>query len=392
MQLFAPLILLLIGLGTSSLWRTWGRRPELLWMGVGLVGFGLGLLVQATRWPAPFLHFVLVFSLCYVVGAIAMAKALALRFKVAVPNGAALCLGLILLVLQVWFTEVSPHREIRVYGLTTGIMVLMGLPLVHWKSMRVRSRLDQLLRWFYPACIILNVVRAFVLLPSAHGISQELFVQSAYWISIHFTALLLTPLVAGILVLAVVNEALRALKNERNHDPLTQLLNRRGFVEGMQQLRRRDQRGPWALLLCDLDRFKRINDQWGHPAGDRVLCTAAQVLQQQIGPHDLVARYGGEEFAILLCAADAQQAQRIAERMRQQLAQTPMRPLAGQRVTLSIGVTTLRALTPEALNHALAQADALLYRAKRTGRNQVVVAKGVPNVRASGAHPRALHA
>lgn len=392
MQLFAPLILLLIGMGTSSLWRTWGRRPELLWMGLGLISLGLGLLVQVLRWPTVFLHFVLAFSLCYVVGAAAMAKALALRFKVAMPQRAALCLGLILLAMQVWFTEVAPNREVRVYGLTTGVMLLMGLPLVHWKSMRIHSRLDQLLRWFYPACIALNVLRALLLLPSAYGVSQELFVQSGYWISIHFTALLLTPLVAGLLVLAVVHEAVHALQHERNHDPLTHLLNRRGFIEGMQQLRRRQQQGPYALLLCDLDHFKRINDQWGHSAGDCVLCAAAQLLQQQVGSHGLIARHGGEEFAVLLCGTDVWQAQRVAERLRHQLAQMPMQPFTSQRVTLSIGVAALRALTPEALKQAFSQADALLYRAKRSGRNQVVAARMVPRAHLSRMPPPGHHA
>lgn len=391
MQLFAPLILLLIGMGTSSLWRTWGRRTELLWMGLGLIGFGLGLLIQVVRWPANFLHLVLTFSVCYALGATAMAKALAQRFKVPMPHGWALCLILALLALQMWFTAVEPNREVRVYGFTTGVMLLMGLPLVHWQSMRIHGRLDQLLRWFYPACIALNVLRTLVLLPSAHGMSQSQFLQSWYWMSLHFTALLLTPLVASLLVLAVVHEALQTLKHERSHDPLTQLLNRRGFLASVQQLRHRKQTAPYALLLCDLDHFKRINDQWGHQTGDHVLRATAQLLQQLVGSRGLVARYGGEEFAVLLYAADVQHAHDTAERIRHQLAHTPMPGLQYHRMTMSIGVAPLRCLAPEAIKQAFSQADALLYRAKRSGRNQVMTARPRPSARPSPVRAHVLH-
>ena len=391
MQLFAPLILLLVGIGTGSLWRTWGRRPELLWMGLGLFGFGLGLLVQVVRWPTDFLHLVLAFSLCYALGAVAMAKALAQRFKVPMPYGWALGLVVALLGLQVWFTAVVPLREARVYGFTTGVMLLMGLPLVHWKSMRIHGRLDQLLRWFYPTCIALNVLRTLVLLPAAHGVSQPQFFQSWYWMSVHFTALLLTPLVASLLVLAVVHEALQTLKHERSHDPLTQLLNRRGFLDSVQQLRRSKYTGPYALLLCDLDHFKRINDQWGHQAGDHVLCATAQLLQQLVGTRGLVARYGGEEFAVLLYATDVQHAHATAERLRHQLGALPLPGLQHQRVTMSVGVTALRGLTPDAINQAFAQADTLLYRAKRSGRNQVMAARNTAGAHRPPARAQALH-
>ncbi|WP_326534769.1 sensor domain-containing diguanylate cyclase [Pseudorhodoferax sp.] len=158
-------------------------------------------------------------------------------------------------------------------------------------------------------------------------------------------------------------------------DGLTGLANRRRFDESLAiECRRavREQR-PLALLLLDLDNFKRLNDTHGHPVGDEVLRRFAALLAgfaQRAG--DLAARCGGEEFALLLPQTDAAQAAGLAEAMRQAVGDLP--PLPGDVAvpTVSIGVAALaEAATPELL---VALADAALYRAKRGGKNRVEAA------------------
>ena len=156
-------------------------------------------------------------------------------------------------------------------------------------------------------------------------------------------------------------------------DGLTGLLNRRTFDTQLQARLREAQRyrRPLSLLLLDVDHFKKVNDTYGHPAGDVVLQGVARLAQVQARETDLVARYGGEEMALVLPETDARGALIIAERIRAAVAaaQHPTEQGALQ-VTLSIGVATWPGAgeDPEAL---LASADKALYRAKQSGRNRV---------------------
>ena len=164
-------------------------------------------------------------------------------------------------------------------------------------------------------------------------------------------------------------------------DALTGLANRRHFGDQLaQEVARAAGLGkPVALVTMDIDHFKSINDQYGHPAGDAVLRTVAVLLEEQVRGSDLLARVGGEEFAVLAVEAPLAEATRLGERLRAAIDDaSPMN--VGRsvvKVTISVGVAVLwpRAgdmlRTPERL---LAAADDALYRAKRNGRNRVEVA------------------
>ncbi|HEV7456118.1 MAG TPA: GGDEF domain-containing protein [Roseococcus sp.] len=161
------------------------------------------------------------------------------------------------------------------------------------------------------------------------------------------------------------------------HDPLTGLPNRTGFAEEVARALARAARegGPVAAAMLDLDRFKRINDGWGHAAGDAVLRGAAEALRQAMRPDDVLARMGGEEFALLLPGLDAEAALPVIERLRAAVEQAVPHPGGGaERVTLSAGVATMEAPHAEALEAALRSADGALYAAKAAGRNRALPA------------------
>ncbi|MEB3263869.1 MAG: diguanylate cyclase [Synechococcus sp.] len=162
------------------------------------------------------------------------------------------------------------------------------------------------------------------------------------------------------------------------HDPLTNLFNRRGFLERAVPELTRSLRYfiPLALLMLDLDHFKAINDRWGHTTGDLVLQRLARLLEASMRGGDLVGRLGGEEFVILLSHTGPGEAHQIAERLRQEVAvmvhHTALPSPEEFTITVSIGCAMASPGVPiEAL---LDQADQALYRAKEEGRNRVVLA------------------
>jgi diguanylate cyclase (GGDEF)-like protein len=177
-------------------------------------------------------------------------------------------------------------------------------------------------------------------------------------------------------VMVMVKERLELqLRHAALVDPLTGIANRRAFFgRGERLLARIGTRGgSAALLMIDLDQFKRINDTHGHEAGDRVLCAFCADTAGLLRPTDLLARTGGEEFACLLPDTTMPDAARVAERIRLQFA--ARRPTIGtpDKVTVSIGVATT-ASSGFTLNSLMEAADRALYAAKANGRNRVELA------------------
>ncbi len=173
------------------------------------------------------------------------------------------------------------------------------------------------------------------------------------------------------------------------HDPLTAIRNRRGFLDAADALIATAARtqASVALLLLDIDRFKAINDDHGHDAGDIVLCTIAARLARWESAHCTVARLGGEEFALLTISPDLP-ALDFAEQVRAEIAACDHRATIGdQRVTISIGVAEGRPRVD--LAELYRNADRALYAAKRGGRNQVRHADKVPAPVASEQRPAA---
>jgi diguanylate cyclase (GGDEF)-like protein len=159
-------------------------------------------------------------------------------------------------------------------------------------------------------------------------------------------------------------------------DSLTNLYNRWFFLNQVGSLAEFGSRRGLglAVLMLDLDHFKRINDSFGHDTGDAVLRGVAAVLRESTRPEDLVARYGGEEFVLALPAAAADQATERAERIRTTLASRPIPAPSGElNVTASLGLAYARPGRLGSPNALITAADRCLYQAKRTGRDRLVI-------------------
>jgi len=174
-----------------------------------------------------------------------------------------------------------------------------------------------------------------------------------------------------------LEEQRRAIEALANTDALTGALSRRHFLElaGRERARAAREGGGLAVLLLDIDHFKRVNDTHGHAGGDAVLRAFHATCATQLRAHDLLGRLGGEEFGVVLPATGREVARQVAERLRAAVAAGPVTLPGGAAVaiTVSIGLA-FTASAAEDIDSLLAAADAALYRAKREGRNRVVEA------------------
>jgi len=169
--------------------------------------------------------------------------------------------------------------------------------------------------------------------------------------------------------------ALERIQSLATRDELTGLLNRRAAIDSLRaELRRRDRVKPMmCVALIDLDRFKRINDDHGHAAGDRVLRTFAEVAAAEVRAPDVLSRWGGEEFLLMMPATDEGEGLACLERVRRRLQQVVFDDLApGLRVSFSAGVAAC--LDEDDLEPAIDRADRAMYQAKNAGRDRVVCA------------------
>jgi len=178
------------------------------------------------------------------------------------------------------------------------------------------------------------------------------------------------------LELQKANEKLREIATR---DGLTGLHNHRHFQEVMVKEIGRTVRykKPLTLLMIDIDRFKRVNDEYGHPAGDKVLTTVSDIMRQTVRESDLLARYGGEEFSILLPETDLNGGTILAERLRRAIEMTSISVDNHTiKVTISIGITTYNLDSGHSGKAKFVQsADRGLYLSKESGRNRISIVK-----------------
>ena len=171
-----------------------------------------------------------------------------------------------------------------------------------------------------------------------------------------------------------------ALRDQATRDPLTGLWNRGAILDilGDELARSAREGSVLGILMADLDCFKHINDTYGHPIGDEVLCGVARAMRDSVRRYDAVGRYGGEEFLIVLPGCDESNAVSHAERLRAAVRRVTVETsLASVHPSISLGVAVSNRHTSLDIGDLIQAADAALYRAKNAGRNRVEVGLAV---------------
>jgi diguanylate cyclase (GGDEF)-like protein len=253
--------------------------------------------------------------------------------------------------------------------------ILMTYTLLNaWEFYRARSA-GLMSRWPLIA-ILLGHAAIFLLRVPLAATLTDADTRHAWFVVFSLEAMLAAFCGAYLLGSLARERVVMDHKNASLIDPLTGVANRRAFFEQGERLLRRVLHGrrPAAVLVFDLDRFKVVNDSFGHPAGDQVLVTFCEIATAALRPGDLFARIGGEEFACLLPNAGRHGAVQVAERVRERLSVTPV--TAGETsitATVSIGAAVSEGWSQD-LAQLVTAADEALYTAKRNGRDRVEIA------------------
>ncbi|MGE8637830.1 MAG: GGDEF domain-containing protein [Achromobacter sp.] len=193
----------------------------------------------------------------------------------------------------------------------------------------------------------------------------------------------LATIVPPSIVWLVLRRLTDSLRNMAARDPMTDLLNRRGLLDALNRYFNSRHAAPVRLLLLDVDHFKRINDTYGHQAGDEVICHVAELLRATVRRGDLTGRIGGEEFVAIFLETDGDAVSALAERLRTRIESQAINVTGSShslRCTVTIGISP-PFHGAHGLEDAIRQADAALYRGKAAGRNRVEFADlltGIP--------------
>lgn len=280
------------------------------------------------------------------------------------------------------------HLPAELVASDFGCFLLIGLPLIAGKD-RLDNWADRIL---FGAVLLVaadNLIRGSTVPLTLSGGD---FQGSAYAFFMQAIACVFGLFLALAALAATMLDLVARYQRDALHDPLSGLLNRRGFDETLVQ-RARKGITEGSLIVCDIDHFKAVNDAHGHALGDRVIVALARILAQFAPSSAVTARFGGEEFVLFLPDMNAAQAAGIANDIREELALDVADRLGLSRpLTASFGLSAFQR-SDMSVHDAIARADAALYEAKARGRNRVCVRRALsaPDAPAADCPSRVSH-
>ncbi|MBN9220681.1 MAG: GGDEF domain-containing protein [Mesorhizobium sp.] len=371
--LLNPTIALALGAAFLVLWFHQRHRPYIAVLGMSYCISAPGFLFQYFTLPIGMALTKLISNIFFTIAGSCLSGAIIARYGRQVPYLGICVLAGGGLVSFSWFLFIDPDLTWRILAINFAFGGLSLLVAAELRPVRHNGPTGNILFLLSLLSSINFFVRTLAVV-IVHGpfVGYDGFYNSSYWTTALLTHALLSLLIALSLFTAAALDVMRALKTETHTDPLSGLLNRRGFEERAELLLRRcaAAKFPVALVLADLDHFKALNDLHGHAAGDRVIADFAGKLRAATGARGAAGRIGGEEFAVLLPLTDLAAARLFAEAVRALYSAGSVDGLpAGTKVTASFGVAARSG--EEALEPLMRRADDALYKAKKNGRDSV---------------------
>lgn len=342
----------------------------LFWLGLGYVvpSFALGaqsfLSDEMLTLCAPCL------GAMYLFGAWASAYAMALRKNAKAHSKIAFILIISAVLLLGYYSSVNDQLWVRMLILNLTIATVESLVLFSiFKNYKQTNLLNKIVDYSYLFIVLYAFVRGLIIFFLLKDIEMHMLVTSVWWLMMLAASILSSLWFAIVLLGTLVRDTVTKLNDERSRDPLTLLLNRRGFYDAVKFKFSQSPQKRYFLVMCDVDHFKKINDTYGHSTGDHVLQGIAQMISNNLRQNDLVGRFGGEEFILLIQVEQIDCAYDIVEKIRKDIENEQF---SAQKISLtaSFGLTQLQ---QRDLSHSIDIADKLLYDAKRAGRNRIVL-------------------
>jgi diguanylate cyclase (GGDEF)-like protein len=367
--LIVPVCLILMG-SLLLICNFFFNAPSyLFWLGLGYIVPSFSLAAQSfmsnqqLTMTAPFLGGL------YLFGAWASAYAMALRKKASSHAFTALLMAMITLGLLVYYSYVDEQLWIRMLILNIAIATIGSLVLRStFANYQQSDWLNKIVDFSYFFIVLYTFIRSMIIYFFLQNIDASMLANSAWWLMMLAASILLSLWFAIVLLGTLVRDVILKLNDERSKDPLTHLLNRRGFYDAAKINLIKLPQKQYFLLMCDVDHFKKINDTYGHLIGDQILQRVGYLVSQNVSDEDLVGRFGGEEFIVLLQVADLEVAYKVAEKMRIAI-ETEHFSSQNILLTASFGLAQVKQRN---LNFGIEVADKRLYAAKRAGRNCIV--------------------
>lgn len=376
LALIGPAILLVFAASFAAVWARDRQHRHLLFLGAACLLFCAGALSQVLAIPDGDGVNAVTSALLYTVSVLLLGDGLLRRSGARLPRVSYLIVPVLIVGGIAYFYYVDRRLIVRIYLLNFGYGLIFLATAWRLRQLRVGRLPEQILFWVLVA-FSLHFFPRTVLTVGANPPAAGDFGASSFWLALQFSLAVLGVALALAVLAVTVSDMIERLRHERSTDHLTALANRLGFEEAAERLLRDARAWPICLVAADIDRFKSINDTFGHPAGDAVLKAFGTLLKATARRVDLCGRLGGEEFAVLLPNCDIAGGLAFADRLRTVLGQTRFEALPRSRyVTASFGLVV--AGRGESLGSLVARADKALYQAKHSGRNRVEVGPAGP--------------
>ncbi|MCL7999007.1 GGDEF domain-containing protein [Brucella sp. 21LCYQ03] len=372
MSFIPPLLIMLFAITMLGVWMLDTKRRYMIFFGMSFAVFACGLLVQIlsvfsrldlTALAAAAFHLIACYLFCE---AVMLRLAKHFSFVISgVISVITLCIIGYMMLAGINYSYMATVASLGL-GLMLTILCFQARE-PDWVDLTGRIfRISLIafaayfiLRSFFTASMLQDVL------------SHEHLLQSKYWIA-SIIALSFSGVLLGLIILVVAtSDVIKELQHERDADPLTGVLNRRGLERYANQKLVKDSRSYQAVIIADIDHFKGVNDDLGHAAGDMLLAEFSKLLCITAGSGSVVSRIGGEEFLILV-KGSPEQCEMLGNRLCNNVARQSFLALpAGRRITSSFGIAMLR--EDETLWETVKRADMALMQVKRRGRNRVCV-------------------
>lgn len=385
--LLNPAIALTLAAAFLLLWLYRRQRFHLAMVAVAYSGSAVGFLLQYFVLPVGLPVSRLLSCLSFTIAVFALASAIIARCGRQPPWGQIGLLGLGGIAAFSWFMFVEPDLTWRVFAINFAFGGICLVVAAELRSLPERGAVMSImiaLALLSAANFLVRPIVAMAL--SGPYVGYDGFYTSFYWTTAMLSHAVFSLLIALSLFTDEALAMMHKLRSDSLTDPLSGLLNRRGFEARASALLEMcaPSKLPVALVVADLDRFKALNDRHGHAAGDRVIAEFAARLRTAAGTRAIAGRLGGEEFAVLLPMADPAAARLFAEAVRTVFSADAIDGLPREvRATASFGIASRSG--EEGLSELMGRADEALYHAKRGGRDSVRVSyQRTPEPLASG--------